>query len=93
MFVPNTLRDKERFVIGVVIGSFGRVSETPRQDISLTTTRNNTMKMIGSWWRGTRIAILEKEIELAEQKMVHSIAMKPIILYMQKRLEELKSDA
>jgi len=51
------------------------------------------MKMIGSWWRGTRIAILEKEIELAEQKMEHSIAMKPIILYMQKRLEELKSDA
>lgn len=45
VFVPNTLRDKERFVIGVVIGSFGRVSETPRQDISLTTTRNNTMKI------------------------------------------------
>lgn len=51
------------------------------------------MKMNGSWWRGTRIAILEKEIELAEQKMQYSIAMKPIILYMQKRLEELKSDA
>ena len=48
------------------------------------------MEQNGSWWRGTRIAILEKEIELAEQKMEYSIAMKPIIKYMQKRLEEEK---
>jgi hypothetical protein len=47
------------------------------------------MKMNGSWWRGTRIAILEKEIALAEEKMKYSIAMKPIVVYMQKRLEEL----
>ncbi len=49
------------------------------------------MEQNGSWWRGTRIAILEKEIELAEQKMEYSIAMKPIIKYMQKRLEEEKN--
>ena len=49
------------------------------------------MKMNGSWWRGTRIAILEKEIALAEEKMKYSIAMKPIVVYMQKRVEELVS--
>ena len=49
------------------------------------------MEQNGSWWTGTRIAILEKEIELAEQKMHTNIAMKPIIKYMQKRLEEEKN--
>ena len=49
------------------------------------------MEQNGSWWRGTRIAILEKEIELAEEKMKYSIAMKPIVVYMQKRVEELVS--
>lgn len=49
------------------------------------------MEQNGSWWTGTRIAILEKEIEIAEQKMHTNIAMKPIIKYMQKRLEEEKN--
>ena len=48
------------------------------------------MKMNGSWWRGTRIAILEKEIALAEEKMKYSIAMKPIVVYMQTRVTNIK---
>jgi len=39
-----------------------------------------------------RITILEKEIELAEQKMQYNIAMKPIIIYLQMRLEEEKNE-
>ena len=37
------------------------------------------------------IAILKLEIALAEEKMKYSIAMKPIVVYMQKRVEELVS--
>ena len=44
------------------------------------------------WWRHTRIAILEKEIELAEQKMQYNIAMKPVMIYLQMRLEEEKNE-
>ena len=37
------------------------------------------------------IAILKLEIALAEEKMKYSIAMKPIVVYMQKRVMELVS--
>ena len=38
-----------------------------------------------------RLTILKEEIALAEEKMKYSIAMKPIVVYMQKRVEELVS--
>jgi hypothetical protein len=51
------------------------------------------MEHNGKWWRGVCIEILEKEIELAEQQMQYNIAMKPIIKYLQIRLDELRSEA
>ena len=36
-----------------------------------------------------RLTILQEEIAYAESQMKYSIAMKPIVVYMQKRLEEL----
>jgi len=36
-----------------------------------------------------RIEILQEEIALAKEKMKYNIAMKPIVLYMKKRVEEL----
>lgn len=35
------------------------------------------------------VSILQQEILLAEEKMNYSIAMKPIVVYMQKRVAEL----
>ena len=35
------------------------------------------------------VSILQQEILLAEEKMMYSIAMKPIVVYMQKRVAEL----
>ena len=37
-----------------------------------------------------RILILKEEIALAEEKMKYSIAMKPIVVYMQKRVTNIK---
>ena len=41
--------------------------------------------------KNNHIAILKLEIALAEEKMKYSIAMKPIVVYMQKRVMELVS--
>ena len=35
------------------------------------------------------VSILQQEILLAEEKMKYSIAMRPIVVYMQKRVDEL----
>jgi len=37
-----------------------------------------------------RLVILLEEIALAEEKMKYSIAMKPIVVYMQKRVTNIK---
>ena len=37
-----------------------------------------------------RLTILKEEIALAEEKMKYSIAMKPIVVYMQKRVTNIK---
>jgi len=37
-----------------------------------------------------RILILKEEIALAEEKMKYSIAMKPIVVYMQTRVTNIK---
>jgi len=39
--------------------------------------------------KNNHIAILKKEILLAEEKMKYSIAMKPIVVYLKKRVDEL----
>jgi len=37
-----------------------------------------------------RLTILKEEIALAEEKMKYSIAMKPIVVYMQTRVTNIK---
>ena len=56
--------------------------------ISLNLSRQIMLKL-KSMAKNNHIAILKKEILLAEEKMKYSIAMKPIVVYLQKRIDEL----
>ncbi len=47
------------------------------------------MLKLKSMAKNNHIAILKKEILLAEEKMKYSIAMKPIVVYLKKRVDEL----